>query len=526
MVLFVGGWAWSPLNLLIGLILPAAILLSDKLIFTQIKISLFSVRWWNKIYRKSRQPIKDFLALQVVVLILLICSAIWIGWFFGLKVVNNTNVGANLLVIILFIIAFIGVAIAAWTSLPQVISLAEAKEQSEHLFYIAIDGIVVVNERGIIIKANPAAIRIISPFYVNNLIHSFLNEILPELEGNPENWPLRNEHILQTEEDKIILETAISNRFDQDFREYVVILRDITAQKQAETTLKNYNQTLENNVQERTAEIAKANEEIVMLNNQLKSENLRMGTELAITKRLQEMILPKSKELKEIPDLDIAGFMKPASEVGGDYYDVLQCNGRIKIGIGDVTGHGLESGVLMIMVQTAVRTLLEHNETDYRKILDTINKTIYNNVQRMDSDKNLSLSLLDYQEGSLFLSGQHEEIIVVRKGGGAERIDTIDLGFPIGLEADISNFVAETEIKLNAGDVAVLYTDGITEAENSQGEYYGLERLIAKVQENSHFSADEIRQNVTQDVLDYIGEHKVYDDITLLVIKQKESSHR
>ena len=55
-------------------------------------------------------------------------------------------------------------------------------------------------------------------------------------------------------------------------------------------------------------------------------------------------------------DLDIAGFMKPADEVGGDYYDVLQSNGRVVFGIGDVTGHGLESSMLMLMVQMAVRT--------------------------------------------------------------------------------------------------------------------------------------------------------------------------
>ncbi|HBB31884.1 MAG TPA: serine/threonine protein phosphatase, partial [Cyanobacteria bacterium UBA9273] len=75
---------------------------------------------------------------------------------------------------------------------------------------------------------------------------------------------------------------------------------------------------------------------------------------------------------------EIAGFMEPASEVGGDYYDVLYHNGTVKIGIGDVTGHGLESGVLMLMVQTAVRTLLEVNETDSKKFLDVLNRTIYN----------------------------------------------------------------------------------------------------------------------------------------------------
>ena len=114
---------------------------------------------------------------------------------------------------------------------------------------------------------------------------------------------------------------------------------------------------------------------------------------MEITRKLQQMILPKPEELQQISELDIAGFMEPASEVGGDYYDVLQHNGRVKIGIGDVTGHGLESGVLMIMVQTAVRSLMENNETDPIKFFNALNRTIYDNVQRMNSDKNLSLML-------------------------------------------------------------------------------------------------------------------------------------
>jgi sigma-B regulation protein RsbU (phosphoserine phosphatase) len=97
--------------------------------------------------------------------------------------------------------------------------------------------------------------------------------------------------------------------------------------------------------------------------------------------------------------------MQPADEVGGDYYDVLSYDGRVKIGIGDVTGHGLESGVLMIMVQTAVRTLLENNETDPVKFLSVLNRTIYHNIQRMNIDKSMSIALLDYEEGKLRLSG-------------------------------------------------------------------------------------------------------------------------
>jgi|GEM_PF-2300254 len=280
--------------------------------------------------------------------------------------------------------------------------------------------------------------------------------------------------------------------------------------------------TLEEKVKDRTAQLAQANQEIADLNQRLEAENIRMKTELDVTRQLQQMILPKEEELAQIQGLEIAGFMEPADEVGGDYYDVLQHNGRVKISIGDVTGHGLESGVLMIMVQTAVRTLLEHNEHDPRTFFDVLNRTIYNNVQRMGSERNLTLSLLDYQQDTLRLSGQHEEMIVVRAGGKVERIDTVDLGFPLGLEEDIINFIAHTHLQLHPGDVVVLYTDGITEAENLEQVHYGIERLCNIVSQHWQQSAQDIRQAVIDDVRQHIGTQKVYDDITLLVLKQKE----
>ena len=264
-----------------------------------------------------------------------------------------------------------------------------------------------------------------------------------------------------------------------------------------------------------------ANQEITVLNDRLKTENMRMSAELDVTRKIQQMLLPKDGELNEVVGLDIAGFMESADEVGGDYYDVLQHEGRVKIGIGDVTGHGLESGVLMIMVQTAVRTLLAYNEPDPVRFLSAINSAIYDNVQRMKCDKNASLALLDYHEGMLKLSGQHEEMIVVRCNGSVERFDTIDLGFPIGLDANIAEFVAETVVQLYSGDVVVLYTDGITEAENMEKVLYGLERLIEVIQINWQQTATDIRHAVIDDVRSHIGEQKVFDDITLLVLKQK-----
>jgi len=252
----------------------------------------------------------------------------------------------------------------------------------------------------------------------------------------------------------------------------------------------------------------------------LREENLRMSAELEISRQLQQMLLPKDEELKAIEGLDIAGFMEPADEVGGDYYDVLQHQGRILFSIGDVTGHGLESGALAIMVQSSIRTLLANNETDPMKFFSALNSMVFHNIQRMNTGKSLTLALVDYSANQLYLSGQHEEMIVVR-AGKLELIDTLDLGFPIGLDENIAEFVHQIKVPLNPGDVVVLYTDGITEAENLDGLVYGLERLCQIIQQNWQQTAHEIQQAVIADIRQFIAEQQVFDDITLLVLKQQ-----
>ena len=247
----------------------------------------------------------------------------------------------------------------------------------------------------------------------------------------------------------------------------------------------------------------------------------RMGAELNVAQKLQQMVLPKPEELEDIKGLDIAGFMEPADEVGGDYYDVLHTDGVVTIGIGDVTGHGLESGILMLMTQTAVRTLQEVKESDPIKFLDTLNRTIFQNVQRMDSEKNLTLAILNYSEGKVSISGQHEETIVVREGGKIERIDTMDLGLPIGMDDDIADFIDHITVELNSGDGIVLYTDGIPEAFNMEKQQYEMERFCDVISKNWQLTAEEIKQVVIDDVRKFIGEQKVFDDITLVVLKQQ-----
>lgn len=397
------------------------------------------------------------------------------------------------------------------------IALKESEAKYRSIFENSVDGIFQTTADGKYLSVNPALARIYgydSPEQMLKEVVDIQTQIYVDRDRRQQFCDL-----METNDTITKFESEIYKRD----RSIIWISENVRVLRDRDGNIVNYEGTVEDITQRKLAELGldKANKQILALNELLKQENLRMGSELDVTRKLQQMILPKDKELALIEALDIAGYMEPAAEVGGDYYDVLQQNGRIKIGIGDVTGHGLESGMLMIMVQTAVRTLLQSEENDPVRFLDILNRTIYGNVQRMSSDKNLTLAMIDYEDGKLTLSGQHEEIIVVRKNGDLERFDTVDLGFPIGLEEEIFAFLDQKQIELDRGDVMVLYTDGITEAENEERQLYGLDRLCEVICENVDKPAIAIRHAVIDDLRSHIGNQKIYDDITLLVLKQK-----
>src|SRR5450755_160153 len=290
------------------------------------------------------------------------------------------------------------------------------------------------------------------------------------------------EHRMVAADGRVVwLRTSIRLVAANEIKELVGVMTDITERKRALEAAEDASRAKSEFVAE-----------IKRLNDRLKEENSRMSGELEVTQRLQRMMLPRDEDLREIANMDISGFMKPATEVGGDYYDVVSQNGGVVFGIGDVTGHGLESGVIAIIVQTAVRTLLASGPYESQKFFEVLNRVVYDNVRRMNCDRNLTLSLLHYQDHLVTISGQHEEVLVVRGNGVLERHDTLDLGFPLGLEEDISRFVGEARVPLQSGDVMVVYTDGITEAMNCARVTYGIERLSEAVRNNHGQPADDI----------------------------------
>lgn len=269
--------------------------------------------------------------------------------------------------------------------------------------------------------------------------------------------------------------------------------------------------------------VAERNVEILALNDQLKSENLRLSAEIEVARQVQMMVLPRTEEMSDIPGWDIACHMRPADEVGGDYYDILRRGDRVKIGIGDVTGHGLHSGVVMLMVQSIVRGLMESGEYDPRRFLTILNRSLTKNIMRSGSDKHMTIAFVDIGPDGIVLSGQHEEVIILRRDGSHERIDTLELGFPLGLEPEIGDFVAAHPIEIAEGDTLLLYTDGITEAENWEGAFYGLDRLVETAAKAAGGSATALRDAVLDDLWGFVGTARIHDDITLVVLRREES---
>jgi phosphoserine phosphatase RsbU/P len=285
--------------------------------------------------------------------------------------------------------------------------------------------------------------------------------------------------------------------------------------------IREYTEHLEVVVHERTEKLEKALAEISELNARLQDEYIRLSAELDVARRLQLMVLPGEAELEGIGNLDVAAMMNPADEIGGDYYDCFRSGDSVRIGIGDVTGHGLSAGVVMLMAQTAVKTISLMGETDMKRSVSLVNEVLYSNMVRIKDDKSMTMSLIDYRDKTCTIAGQHESVIVCRADGTVQVEDTRELGMFLGLEPDISRFVRELRVPLAAGDVVVLYSDGVTEAMSDSGEEFGVGRLCDAAAAYRDQPSCSIIEGIVGRLRAHMGKARILDDISLFVAKQR-----
>ncbi len=240
--------------------------------------------------------------------------------------------------------------------------------------------------------------------------------------------------------------------------------------------------------------------------------------ELRIAVRIQTMILPRTPVA---PGLEISATMAPALSVGGDYYDVLPVEDGCWIGIGDVAGHGLVSGLIMLMMQSVVAGLIRQSANiSPAEVVRSLNAVLFENVRsRLGQTEHATFSVVRYRpDGTMVIAGAHEDILVYRsKTGRCEIVPTP--GTWLGMIANIDAETPETECHLDDGDVLLLYSDGLIEARDFHGKLYGQARLVEAFEKSAHLPVDVIRDQLIEGVRGWMSRQD--DDITLLVARYR-----
>jgi len=252
-------------------------------------------------------------------------------------------------------------------------------------------------------------------------------------------------------------------------------------------------------------------------------ENVRMKRELEIASIIQTSLLPHVHS--QYKGYDIYAKMFPAAEVGGDYFDIVKgSDSRLWLGIGDVSGHGVTSGLIMMMTETAAVAHIKAvpNLTPKQLIIE-VNKTLYENINlRLKTEHYVTLSYFSADEqGNFKYAGMHAPIIIYRsKTQKCEIIN--EKGFWVGIMSDLKDNTYEDKLKLESGDALVLYTDGIIEAKNKSREDFEQERFIAAIEASSNKdkSAKDIGAQIIDTVRDFMEGNEAEDDMTLLIIKK------
>jgi phosphoserine phosphatase RsbU/P len=249
-------------------------------------------------------------------------------------------------------------------------------------------------------------------------------------------------------------------------------------------------------------------------------ENLQR--ELASAAKIQANILPALTPLLPGPRVDAHAAMRPAREVSGDFYDALVLNDHtVAVAVGDVSGKGMPAAMFMVRVITLLRIHLLR-DSEHSQILTTINRILCEGNDEF-MFVTLAVVILDTETGRFtYLNGGHNPPFLARKDGAFLPMTT-PKGTLLGVEPR-STFEVQ-EGNLNPGDTLVLYTDGVTEAENSLKEQF-TEARAARAMDgaNRAMGAAAVAESLEKAVLGFAGEARQSDDITILVLRIPEGS--
>lgn len=256
------------------------------------------------------------------------------------------------------------------------------------------------------------------------------------------------------------------------------------------------------------------------LQNNLKEANQRMQRELILAAQVQSSIM--RKQPSNPPGWQISVKVIPAKLTCGDFLDVIYLpDGRVALLIADVVDKGVGAALFMAMSCALLRTYVHEHPANPERVFQAVNQRILEDTET-EQYVTVFLAMMNLESGELiYANAGHNPPIFVHDDAN-ETIESLErTGMALGVLEDVS--WEQRGVQLSPGDTLVLYTDGITDAENPNHEFYGYDRLLKSIQENKGIKAEELQKSILDSVFGFTQEASQSDDIAMIVLIREQT---
>ena len=249
------------------------------------------------------------------------------------------------------------------------------------------------------------------------------------------------------------------------------------------------------------------------------NEKKRLDHDLEIARDIQRILLPS--EAPVIPGFEISGINIPARHVSGDYFDYLTVdNDKLGVAIADVSGKGVPASIIMAICRSVLRSQAAGNPSP-ADVLQKVNRQLYPDIKE-DMFISMAYLILDHVQGTVMLSraGHDAPILFDNATGTATPVKPPGMVLGIDSGSVFDRITGDFALTLNRGDCLLLYTDGVTEALDGNGDEFGPDRMIESVRASAPEGAPAVITRLIDELRSFVGAQPQNDDITLIAIRK------
>ncbi len=250
------------------------------------------------------------------------------------------------------------------------------------------------------------------------------------------------------------------------------------------------------------------------------AEKKRLDQDLQVAHEIQRILLPSSSP--DVSGFQISGINIPARQVSGDYYDYIGVNeDHTGVAIADVSGKGVPASLIMAMCRSVLRSQAG-GQLSPAAVLRLVNAQLFPDIKE-DMFISMAYAVLDRNSSTVTLcrAGHDAPLHYSAKTKAVERINPPGMALGIDSGTVFNRVTADFSLHLETDDCLILYTDGVTEALNAEGEEFGMDKLIRSILASASEGAAAVITRLTDDLRTFVGKHPQHDDITMIVIRKK-----